>query len=167
MDLVVRVFSERLGRPVSRADLGWRRDAEPTADGAETAAARLWRVDATAGDELLAVRFTREALDRPVMDWIIGSGTVPIPAQRFGPVVTGHDVQVATDMLAMFRKLDHAYGAGQLRHQVVNYLTSEMSRLIARPPADPDIEKEGGIKRSWRQRVLQQIVENLDRLPPA
>jgi type III restriction enzyme len=33
--------------------------------------------------------------------------------------------------------------------------------------SNTSVSKWGGIKRSWRQRVLQQIVENLDRLPPA
>jgi hypothetical protein len=55
--------------------------------------------------------------------------------------VTDHEVQLATDMTAMFRKLDHAHGAGWLRQQVVNYLATDIGDLLSRPTTDPHTER--------------------------
>lgn len=137
---VRRVFSDRLGRLVTLTDLGFTvGEKKPSLEGVEGSALRLWRIDA-ATENLLALPFAPEALDRPVMDWVIGSSAIPFPTQRTGQVVTEHDVRMASDMLSMFRKLDHTYGAGQLRGQVVNYLATEVSRLLSRPTTDQRTE---------------------------
>ena len=137
-DLVAVVLRERLGRPVTLAELGW--EKQPLVEIIDGAASRLWRADATTDSDLRSLPFAPEALDRPVLDWTLGHSAAPVPAQRSGPCVTDQDVHVVADMLAMFRRLDHAYGAGQLREQVVHYLATEVSRLLARPSATPVIE---------------------------
>lgn len=135
-DLVASVLRDRLGRPVTRAELGWTTQPPP-AEVIDGAASRLWRADATTDSALRSLPFAPEALDRPVLDWTLGNSAVPIPAERTGPYVTDQDVRMVADMLAMFRKLDHAYGAGQLREQVVHYLATEVGRLLSRPAATP------------------------------
>jgi hypothetical protein len=139
VDLVAAVLRDRLGRPVTRAEMGWT-TRPPPAEVIDGAASRLWRADATTDSDLRSLPFAPESLDRPILDWTLGNSAVPIPARRDGPCVTDQDVRMVADMLAMFRKLDHAYGAGQLREQVVHYLATEVGRLLSRPAATPTTE---------------------------
>ena len=140
VDVLVRVFSLRLGRPVSRSDLGLPAPDRPGREGQDAAALRLWRADAAGDEDLAALPFAPQALDRPVMDWLLGTLAAPIPTVRTGLPVTAYEIDRATGLLGMFRELDHAHGAGELRSQVVTYLSSHLAPLLSRPAADPATE---------------------------
>ena len=103
---------------------------------------RLWRADAGNKMALRSAMFEPDTLDRPLLDWMIGDCSVPVPAQRSGPRVTDQDVALAADMLATFRKLDHAYGAGQLRTRVVAFLATEINDLLTRRSVNRTVEVE-------------------------
>ena len=143
IELCAFVLTRKLGRPVSREAMGFL-PAAKSADGEtlDGAAARLWRVDASDNRQLLALPFAPQALDRPVMDWMIGNVAPPVPRVRIGRPVTGFDVIRAEEILAMFRKADHAQGAGGLRDVVVGYLTNNVADMLSRPPADAQTETD-------------------------
>jgi transcriptional regulator with XRE-family HTH domain len=103
---------------------------------------RPWRADATHGLDLRSRAFERQALDRPVLDWVIGNSATPVPANRSGRSVADQDVQIAAEMLALFRKLDHLQGAGHVRERAVSYAATEVDDLLSRPPARRSTEIE-------------------------
>jgi hypothetical protein len=74
VELCALVLGRQLGRHVSREDMGFpasHRACER--EGTDGSAARLWRADASGNEQLRAIPFTPEALDRPVMDWLLGT----------------------------------------------------------------------------------------------
>jgi tetratricopeptide (TPR) repeat protein len=101
---------------------------------------RPWRADATHGLDLRLRAFEREALDRPVLDWVIGNSATPVPANRSGRSVAEQDVQIAAEMLAVFRKLDHLQGGGHVRERAVAYAATEVDDLLSRPAAGHSTE---------------------------
>jgi hypothetical protein len=137
------VLARGLGRPVSRDDMGFRPAAGSVQGEVHDGhAARLWRVDASDNQQLLALPFAPQALDRPVVDWLLGNAAPPVPHVRAGLPVTEFEVARAADMLALFRQADHAQGAGGLRDLVVGYLSNNLADMLARPAADAKTETE-------------------------
>ena len=110
---------------VRRRDGGWSLDES-----------RPWRSDVEHDPALRSLALEQATLDRSVLDWVIGNSPPPIPADRSGQWVIDQDVHIAADMLALFRKLDHVHGAGQVRKRAVSYLATEVDDLLSRPPAD-------------------------------
>jgi hypothetical protein len=93
----------------------------------------LWQADAGGEDRIAALPFASGLLDRPGMDWMLGTPSPLESLPTSGRLLTEADVQVAESTLVMFRNLDHAHGAGNFRSHVVNYLASEMPQLLTRP----------------------------------
>ena len=97
---------------------------------------RPWRSDVEHDPALRSLALEQAALDRSVLDWVIGNSPPLIRADRSGQWVIDQDVHIAADMLALFRKLDHVHGAGHVRKRAVSYLATEVDDLLSRPPAD-------------------------------
>ncbi|MEU1202107.1 hypothetical protein ABZ446_38625 [Streptomyces sp. NPDC005813] len=139
-ELIAAVLSERLGRAVSPADLGFHSDQQrPVAsralvygeDVAETlhTLAELGSTDISRRSLLGSVPFVAAALTHPQREWLLWlleqqeSGR-PTPAASDGPVEQVHA------MIAMFDQMDNHYGGGGVRTSIVHYLSTEVVPML-------------------------------------
>ncbi|MEY9938578.1 helix-turn-helix domain-containing protein [Streptacidiphilus sp. MAP5-3] len=89
------------------------------------------------------VRFAPEASEALIADWSSEPEPPPTPPSGNGRLwVTGQDLAVAWDTLAMFRQLDHVHGAGVFAEQLRVYADSELMALLDRPVAGPEVEAD-------------------------
>ncbi|MBV9022669.1 MAG: helix-turn-helix domain-containing protein [Streptomycetaceae bacterium] len=124
-------------------------DRELQADGALT---ELWRAadeerrrSSPAGARVtgsVPARFNPDASERLIADWLADDGRSADPATQTGRLwVTEEDVAVAEGLLTMFRQLDHAHGAGPFAAQLATYIDTELTALLSRPAADPEVTR--------------------------
>ncbi|WP_344557398.1 helix-turn-helix transcriptional regulator [Kitasatospora saccharophila] len=78
-----------------------------------------------------------ERLDILVMDWTALGGLGDKPSGHTLWVVE-EDLSMVERMLAMFRQLDHTYGARNAQ-QVADYLDRELGALLRRPASSPEV----------------------------
>ncbi|MEE1822478.1 hypothetical protein PUR61_09775 [Streptomyces sp. BE20] len=77
--------------------------------------------------------------DARVRDWASGFSPETLRRANGRLWLTGDDVTAADGMLAMFRQLDHTYGAGPFAAQVTIYIDTELATLLARPATGEDV----------------------------
>lgn len=150
--LIAAVLSERCGRPVSPADLGFHTDQRrPVAgrallygeDVAETlhTLAELGSTDISRRSLLGSVPFVAAALMSPQRDWLLW-----LLEQREGlgsvPVASGGPVEQVHAMIAMFDQMDNHYGGGGVRTSIVHYLSTEVVPLLQRRGTPPELQRQ-------------------------
>jgi hypothetical protein len=146
-ELIATVLSERLGRAVGPADLGFHSDPQrPVAsralvygeDVAETlhTLAELGSTDISRRSLLGAVPFVAAALSNPQREWLLWllehrdtvSPTLPVSD---GPVEQVHA------MIAVFDQMDNHYGGGGVRTSIVHYLSTEVVPMLQQRGTPP------------------------------
>ncbi|MEU6277061.1 hypothetical protein ABZ871_32350 [Streptomyces populi] len=146
-ELIAAVLSERLGRTMSPADLGFHPDPQrPVAgralvygeDVAETlhTLAELGSTDISRRSLLGTVPFVPAALANPQRDWLLWllehQETVSPPLS-----VSGGPVEQVHAMIAVFDQMDNHYGGGGVRTSIVHYLSTEVVPLLQRRGTPP------------------------------
>ncbi|MBV9026904.1 MAG: helix-turn-helix domain-containing protein [Streptomycetaceae bacterium] len=87
-------------------------------------------------------RFDPNASERLIADWLADDGPLADHAPQTGRLwVTDEDVAVAEGLLNMFRQLDHAHGAGRFAAQLATYIDTELTTLLSRPAANPEVAR--------------------------
>ncbi|MEU9288572.1 hypothetical protein AB0D57_28785 [Streptomyces sp. NPDC048275] len=151
-ELIAAVLSERLGRAVSPADLGFHSDQQrPVAgralvygeDVAETlhTLAELGSTDISRRSLLGSVPFVAAALTNPQREWLLWllehqDGFRPTPVVSGGPVEQVHA------MIAMFDQMDNHYGGGGVRTSIVHYLATEVVPMLQRRGTQPQLQRQ-------------------------
>lgn len=151
-ELIAAVLSERLGRAVSPADLGFHSDQQRPvavralvygADVAETlhTLAELGSTDISRRSLLGSVPFVAAALTNPQREWLLWlleqqDGFRPSPVADGGPVEQVHA------MIAMFDQMDNHYGGGGVRTSIVHYLSTEVVPLLQRRGTPPQLQRQ-------------------------
>ncbi|MEU9209688.1 hypothetical protein AB0D27_17475 [Streptomyces sp. NPDC048415] len=141
-ELIAAVLSERLGRAVSPADLGFLSDQQRPVvsralvygeDVAETlhTLAELGSTDISRRSLLGSVPFVAAALTTPQREWLLWlleqqDIVQPALAESGGPVEQVHA------MIAMFDQMDNHYGGGGVRTSIVHYLSTEVVPMLQR-----------------------------------
>ena len=88
-----------------------------------------------------AARFAPEASEPIISSWAGTTDVLVTPSSGGGRLwVTDRDLVLTRDTLAMFRQLDHAHGAGVFAEQLRVYADSELTLLLARPAASPEVD---------------------------
>ncbi len=148
-ELIAAVLSERLGHPVSPADLGFPAEQQRPVVGralvygedvGETlhTLAELGSTDISRRTLLGAVPFVAGALTNPQrawLLWLVEQGEQPkhstaqdaaatAPAPSTGPVEQVHA------MISMFDQMDNLYGGGGVRTSIVHYLSTEVVPML-------------------------------------
>jgi hypothetical protein len=150
--LIAAVLSERLGRAVSPADLGFHSDQQRPVTGralvfgedvAETlhTLAELGSTDISRRSLLGAVPFVATALINPQRDWLLWlleqqDGFHPTVVACGGPVEHVHA------MIAMFDQMDNHYGGGGVRTSIVHYLSTEVVPMLQRRGTPPQQQRQ-------------------------
>jgi hypothetical protein len=155
--LVAAVLTRRLGREIGVAECGFSTpvvDVHDRSDGLSCAGTVTWTVRAVhslSGQDmnrrtfLLGSAFAASGFAQPAL---LALTVPPVEslAREAGRRVGTADVEVLTDQLAHLRKLDHRYGAGRVRDQVVA-LVNRGSRLVHRcwelPSSKPSLKVPG------------------------
>ncbi|MFD7712626.1 hypothetical protein ACFV6E_31525 [Streptomyces sp. NPDC059785] len=150
-ELIATVLSERLGRAVSPADLGFHPDQQrPVAgralvygeDVAETlhTLAELGSTDISRRSLLGSVPFVAGALANPQREWLLwlleheeGAHLALVPDG--GPVEQVHA------MIRMFDEMDNHFGGGGVRTSIVHYLATEVVPLLQRRGVAPRLQR--------------------------
>ncbi|MEY2248527.1 hypothetical protein AB8A21_37330 [Streptomyces sp. BF23-18] len=140
-ELIAAVLSERLGRALSPADLGFHPDSQrPVAsralvygeDVAETlhTLAELGSTDISRRSLLGAVPFVAAALTNPQREWLLWL----LEQETLSPAlpVSGGPVEQVHAMIAVFDQMDNHYGGGGVRTSIVHYLSTEVVPLLQR-----------------------------------
>ncbi|MFF3448875.1 hypothetical protein ACFYXJ_17280 [Streptomyces sp. NPDC002667] len=139
-ELIAAVLSERLGRAMSPADLGFHSDPRrPVAsralvygeDAAETlhTLAELGCTDISRRGPLGTVPFVASALTHPQRDWLLWlleHEEAPSPALP----VDGGPVEQVHAMIAVFDQMDNHFGGGGVRTSIVHYLSTEVVPML-------------------------------------
>lgn len=150
-ELIAAVLSERLGRAVSPAVLGFHSDQQRPvagralvygADVAETlhTLAELGFTDISRRSLLGTVPFVAAALTNPQREWLLWlleqEGCRPTPVANGGPVEQVHA------MIAMFDQMDNHYGGGGVRTSIVHYLSTEVVPMLQRRGTPPQLQRQ-------------------------
>ncbi|MBD0688386.1 helix-turn-helix domain-containing protein [Streptomyces sp. CBMA123] len=88
-----------------------------------------------------SARFDPKASELVVAEWVAADPGQAAANEGSRLWVTEDDVEVAGGMLAMFRQLDHAHGAGQFATQLRTYVDTELSSLLSRSAASADVDR--------------------------
>ncbi|WP_371596366.1 hypothetical protein [Streptomyces sp. NBC_00564] len=151
-ELISAVLSERLGRAVSPADLGFLPDQQrPVAgralvygeDVAETlhTLAELGSTDISRRSLLGSVPFVAAALANPQREWLLWLLEHP-EAGRPTLVASGGPVEQVHAMIAMFDQMDNQYGGGGVRTSIVHYLSTEVVPMLQRRGTPPHSQRQ-------------------------
>ncbi|WP_406481512.1 hypothetical protein [Streptomyces sp. NBC_01615] len=151
-ELIAAVLSERLGRAVSPADLGFLSDQQRPVvsralgygeDVAETlhTLAELGSTDISRRSLLGSVPFVAAALTIPQREWLLWllehqDAVEPALMASGGPVEQVHA------MIAMFDQMDNHYGGGGVRTSIVHYLSTEVVPLLQRRGTPPRLRRQ-------------------------
>jgi hypothetical protein len=88
------------------------------------------------------VRFEPGASERLIANWQADDGPLADPEPGAGRLwVTDEDIVVADGLLTMFRRLDHAHGAGRFAAQLATYIDTELTALLSRPTANQEFAR--------------------------
>ncbi|WP_328499948.1 hypothetical protein OG828_02440 [Streptomyces sp. NBC_00457] len=150
-ELIATVLSERLGRFVSPADLGFHPDQQRPVvartlaygeDMADTlhALAELGSTDISRHSLLGSVPFVAGALTDPQREWLLWL----LENQDTGqltPVADGGPVEQVHAMIAMFDEMDNHYGGGGVRTSIVHYLSTEVVPMLQRRGTSPQVRR--------------------------
>lgn len=138
--LVAQVLAEKLQRPVSVADIGFRVDRElelassslisqKDLSRALTVAADLGKADVDRREFLYVLPFSIAAAAAPQRDWLLHL----LEVQRHeGPRIHMHHVDGVRLMMESFIKADLRFGGDHARTSLVTYLTSDVIPLLQR-----------------------------------
>jgi hypothetical protein len=148
--LMAEVFSARLGRPVTIADLGMARD-RITADvalympptGAETALVvhRLAEHDLEQQRALIQSDFDLAAYSSAALRWLVSPRSAlraGIGSRRIGMA----DVQAIREAIQAFRVLDNRLGSGRIRPTVVSYLHADIAPMLRNARCGDAVRRE-------------------------
>ncbi|MFD4550471.1 hypothetical protein [Streptomyces sp. NPDC058466] len=151
-ELIAAVLSERLGRAVSPADLGFPSDQQRPVvsralvygeDVAETlhTLAELGSTDISRRSLLGSVPFVAAALTHPQREWLLWllehqDAVEPALMASGGPVEQVHA------MIAMFDQMDNHYGGGGVRTSIVHYLSTEVVPMLQRRGTPPRLRRQ-------------------------
>lgn len=141
--LMAKVLSRELGRPVTLADLGYDEavpnDADDqTLDHATSLSDALIALASLAGrGDSKSLLVVPEAWDDLIARWTFGSQTAPTSVPEPRPV-SEVDVCAVRDARQMFANFDYRYGGGRPRPLVAGYLETDVLPVIRHvSPDDP------------------------------
>ncbi|WP_432866383.1 hypothetical protein [Microbispora rosea] len=136
--LLAEIFSLRLGRQVSREDIGMPRGTVPADLGQEfphsweegvASVTALWRADVERRRFLLDSTFALGAGSAGMFRWLAAPGGERLSAngpRRVGP----SDVAAIREVTRSFSELDNRFGGGSIRGPVVRYLHTAVTPLL-------------------------------------
>ncbi|MFI6348581.1 hypothetical protein [Streptomyces sp. NPDC050560] len=146
-ELIAAVLSDRLGRAVTPADLGFLSDQQRPVVGralayredvAETlhTLAELGSTDISRRTLLGSVPFVAAALAVPQREWLLWLHERTDQEQAGGAVLTavtdGGPVEQVRAMIGMFEQMDNSFGGGGVRTSIVHYLSTEVVPMLQR-----------------------------------
>ncbi|MER6087409.1 hypothetical protein [Streptomyces bluensis] len=152
-EVIAAVLGERLGRPLTPADLGFPPDGGRPVVGralvygdnmAETlhTLVELGSTDISRRTLLGAVPFVPGALLSPQRSWLLWLVESGETDSRLAPVSDGGPVEQVRAMIALFDEMDNHYGGGGVRTSIVQYLSAEVV---------PMLQQRGTTERQRRQ----------------
>ncbi|MER6011988.1 hypothetical protein [Streptomyces bluensis] len=152
-EVIAAVLGERLGRPLTPADLGFPPDGGRPVVGralvygdnvAETlhTLVELGSTDISRRTLLGAVPFVPGALLSPQRAWLLWLVESGETASRLALVSDGGPVEQVRAMIALFDEMDNHYGGGGVRTSIVQYLSAEVV---------PMLQQRGTTERQRRQ----------------
>jgi hypothetical protein len=137
--LLAEALTDKLGRTVRVGDLGLADPDRPPFDTglgfARSAAASveqataLWRCEEAGHEFLLQAPFSAAAMVEPSRDWLVTPVDPRVDANGGGRVELS-DVAAVRETTRMFDQLDHQFGGGHARSAVLQYLNSDVARLL-------------------------------------
>jgi tetratricopeptide (TPR) repeat protein len=138
--LLVSILSAELGRTVRLADVGMSDVKADDAQGIEygdepgdalTALAALWRADLKQDGTVLAAPIATASWSQATLSWLVRSRDDRIgeckTAIRVGPT----DVDAVRATTSAFAELDNRFGGGHARSALIQYLSSDLTGLLA------------------------------------
>ncbi|MGW0825410.1 hypothetical protein [Streptomyces sp. NPDC002845] len=157
-ELIAAVLGERLGRPVTPADLGFPPDGGRPVVGralvygenvAETlhTLAELGSTDISRRSLLGPVPFVPGALTNPQRAWLLWlveseDATRPASVSAVPAVSGAGPVEQVHAMIRMFDEMDNHYGGGGVRTSIVQYLSTEVIPMLQRRGAPAHERRE-------------------------
>jgi len=146
--LLCEVFTRRLERTVTPADLGLPSSTEPVIEGVwqtDTliALTELGRRDVSIErrQALGAMAYQVAALTLPGTSWWTATAQAP-PRPASGRRVGRGDLAAIRDMISLFSQVDQRRGGGHGRSAVVQYLTAEVTPLLHGRFATEELRRE-------------------------
>ncbi|TXS61147.1 hypothetical protein EAO69_41095 [Streptomyces sp. me109] len=150
--LIAAVLSERCGRPLSPAELGFHSEQRrPVAgralrygeDVAETlhTLAELGSTDISRRSLLGPVPFVAAALTGPQRDWLLWLSEHREDPRSTSPAGGGPVEQVHA-MISMFDRMDNHFGGGGVRTSIVHYLSTEVVPMLQRRGTPPSLRRQ-------------------------
>src|SRR2546421_5969235 len=139
--LVAQALAERLGRQVSLADIGMSAaDVIPAdlgltyhddLDAASSATVKLCNADLTDVTTIRAASVSAAAWTDATLSWLVRSGREKLVERDHAPRVGKADIAAIRATIAAFSKLDNDFGGGHARRALIQYLGSDVARLLA------------------------------------
>ncbi len=137
--LLAEVFSRRLGRPVTLAEIGLKDSGAaslnaglefaPSAAESVRVLTELWRCDVNRHDYLLNATFAASALVGPSRDWLVNPEDERL-ARPGGRQIGAVDVAAVRATGRLFRRLDNRFGGGHARAALVQYLNTDIAEML-------------------------------------
>lgn len=145
--VMAKVLSRELGRPVTVAELGYgasapERTDDVTLDCAASLSDALVALATLAGrGESKSLLVVPEAWDDLIARWTFGSQAAPAPVPEARPV-SEVDVCAVRDARQMFANFDYRYGGGRPRPLVAGFLETDVLPVIRHVSPDDPIGRE-------------------------
>jgi hypothetical protein len=92
--------------------------------------------------------------------WAASPSAVPARFGGTGLPVDGQDLLVAEETLGMFRRLDHAHGAGHFTGHLVSYIDTDLAGLLARPAGPSAGVARAGLAAQFLELAGYQLVDS-------
>jgi tetratricopeptide (TPR) repeat protein len=137
--LIAQALSERLGRPLTAADIGMV-DNETAAglglvyddDLAATVntLGRLWKADLDEVPEVAGATVNGTAWTDATLSWLVHSGPGDLPPHLDPGRVGAVDVAAVRATVDAFAQLDNRFGGGHARRALIPYLRTDLARLL-------------------------------------
>ncbi len=137
-ELIAKVLSDALGRPVLEIELGMTPSDLPADLGlqlptgwTETVAisTALWRADVQRRRFLVNAAFTAVAIPASALRWLT-SPPAGAPAGSGSLRVGRADIEAIREVTLSYRELDNRLGGGRLRAVILSYLDEHVSHLL-------------------------------------
>jgi hypothetical protein len=136
-EVLAHLFAQRLGRPVTLADLGYAEDVpldlglawEPTARATVGTVAKLWRVDMERRALLLGSAWLSTAFATPTREWLLDWATDDT-SHTGGRRIGAPEVEVVWGMCHAFADADHRLGGGYARTTLIHYVNDVVLPML-------------------------------------
>jgi hypothetical protein len=137
---IVTVLSRALGRQLCVADVGMAAsmpvptdlglDYPSSPDEAIDVVARLWRADLDEASVLVKSAPSTGAWNNAPLGWLVAGATSRSRDDLAGPRAGSSDVERIRTTTNLFAQLDNRFGGGHARHALIQFLASDVDRLL-------------------------------------